>query len=215
MSKDNALSQSTQDLSARISEFATTLKSAQTELGNRIDDIVEAGIWVGPTAPPDTSKYVGWAKITAVDYDLYVNTGTISAPNWTSVLRTVKRPSNFNVPFKTSERWGNRIVWAVDVDIGTLPNNTVKVQQLPPSITSIWASVPERWIDTASSYAYDASSGYVCPLPMTSRTTGGGILQTTRSDNILLYLDQDSVTIRTESDKRNLKGVVRINYLTA
>lgn len=215
MSNETPLSSNTQNLTSRIAEFATRLRDVHDELGTRIDAIVSAGVWIGPQPPTDPSAYNAWAKITAVDYDFLVNAGTAVDPIWTSILRTVKRPAAFGVPFKTSERRDGRIVWAVDVDMGVLPNNTVKVVQLPPAVTTAWSGTSERWIDTSNSYAYDAVNDYVYPLPMTSQLTGGGWFQTTRTDNILVVLDQTTVAIRTESDKRNLTGIIRVKYLTA
>lgn len=216
MAGDQGIPAATGDVQLKIVEFAAALRTIHNDLGTRIDDKVSAGIWVGPNAPTDTQSYVGWVKFTATDVDYFVNAGSPESPIWSSVLRTIKRPTSLGIPFKTDERIGDRVVWAVDLAIGALPNNTTKLIQIPGTIRSTWEGLPYHWIDTSNSWAYDASSGLMIPLPhVTVYERDAGLFRDGITRSIILYLNGNNIVVQTESDRSNLTGVVRLRYLKA
>lgn len=172
MAETGTIVTSAQGVSAQISEFAIKLRQIHDELNSRIDQNSTASLWIGETPPTDLYRYNGWVKTTQTDVDLLYNQGTVTTPDWQSVLRTTHRPTTMGTPFKTSERVGTRIVWAVDIDVGYLPATTLKMVPLPTTVTSVWGSLSERWLDVANCSAYNPGTDTVIPLPFNTMVAG-------------------------------------------
>lgn len=172
MAGDGTIVTSAQGVSAQITEFAAKLRTIHDELNSRINQNTTSSLWIGETPPTDLNRYNGWVKTTQTDVDLLYNQGTVTTPDWQSVLRTINRPVTTRTPFKTSERVGGRIVWAVDIDVGYLPDNALKMVALPTEVTSVWGAVSERWIDVGNSSAYNLATEMVIPLPFNTMIAG-------------------------------------------
>lgn len=167
MAGDKSVANSAQDVRIKIGEFAAKLKDINDELSGRIDQAVGGAsrIWIGDNPPTNTTNFVGWVKTSQNNLDFLYNTGTVTEPEWTTVLAKTERPDTFGVPYRTSEFINGRQVWAVDLSLGNLPNNTLKLVSIPPSVLSAWGTISERWIDVSRSYAYSPGSLRSIPLP--------------------------------------------------
>lgn len=167
--QQQSIANSALDVRTKIGEFAAKLRDIHVELGGRIDNLVSnaSGLWIGPTPPTDLLAYSGWVNTSSETIDLLYNAGTLQSPNWVSILSESKRPATFGVPYKTPESINGRDVWAVDLSLGYLPNNTLKLVPIPPAVLSSWGPVSERWIDQSSTFAFSEAMSRVIPLPYT------------------------------------------------
>jgi hypothetical protein len=193
MAGDQSIANSAQDVRTKIGEFAAKLRDIHDELGGRIDELAStgSGLWIGNTPPTDLTAYSGWVNTSNEDVDLLYNAGTIQTPVWTSILARTNRPGTFGVPYKTTETIGGRVVWAVDMSLGNLPNATIKLVSIPPEVLSSWGTVSERWLDLSNCYAYEAGSGTVLPLPYSLIVESEPDVPTWDKDSV--YLENDYV----------------------
>lgn len=120
--------------------------------------------------------------------------------------------SGFNVPYKTTERFNNKVVWAIRLNAGALPNNTTKIITIPTQVTNVWGPVSERQLDLLNCYAWN-SSQEILTLPFVSPYTSiAGGNRDGFTESIIVTLSGNTVRILTESDRTNYTGIITVKY---
>lgn len=126
--------------------------------------------------------------------------------------RSASIPNTFNQPYKTTERFNGKIVWAVRLNVGALPNTTTKIVTIPTIITNTWGPVSERQLDLLNCFAWN-NSEEILPLPFVSVYTRNNSAFTDGfGESIIVTLNANTVRILTESNRTNYTGVVTIKY---
>lgn len=206
------LTDSTDNLSDTIRSLGAALKGKFDEVVPKVRDLFGESVWIGSNPPDPPTHYVAWLYFTSNDTDLRINYGTASNPSWISPIRMSRIPSDYGVQYRTSERIGNKDVWACRFWLGALPNNATKTLTIPWQITSVWGPPQERCIDTNNSYVYQ-TNGNILPLPHVSGYTpefGGN--RDGFTDSIILELANNIIRISTESNRTNWFGIVTVKY---
>jgi len=97
----------------------------------------------------------------------------------------------------TWRRWiDGTYIYKKTVDVGTLPNNTIK--QIPHGITSLGRII------SASGAAQPADKSQIIPLPYTN---GGNI-----NYGVSLALDASNITLEAKYDRSGMTGFVTVYY---
>lgn len=126
--------------------------------------------------------------------------------------RSALIPSGFNVPYKTTERFNNKVVWAIRLNVGALPNNTTKIITIPTQVTNVWGPVSERQLDLLNCYAWN-SSQEILTLPFVSPyTRNTSLFADGFTESIIVTLNGSTVRILTESDRTSYTGIITIKY---
>lgn len=134
-------------------------------------------------------------------------------------LDEIKSDVSLDVPYRTNDLLNGREVWAVKLDFGVLPNNSIKIMTIPASITSVWGQPGERWIDVSQSYAYRESDGLSIPLPhvtdvrVTDNSGPQGSIRQIQSNQIEMYLLGNNLCVRTETNRTTFNAVITLRYL--
>lgn len=193
------------ELSSAVAAYASSVASNLTDLKSQIANTTPGSVWIDSVAPSDPSKYVAWLKVTPNETDLLFNYGSVTVPIWISPIKVARVPTEYGKSYRVSESNEGKFFNAVRIDAGKLPNDTIKLLNLPGTIISNWGPIEYRTIDLTNSYLR-SSNDVIVPL---SHVFGPS------HPDCNIELRNGMIAICTSTDLSDWSAVITLKYRLA